>query len=476
MGLRSLGCALVLCLLVAGTASAGPKETHKLGVEAIDAGRWAEAERFFRAAIAERPEERVNRLLKTAYVPHYYLGVALAEAGDCKAAVASWAESNRQAQIEKSDLAADLQRRKSSCQDLLRRIDTARSEVDQLLANVDEAAASLVSLSRTPDLAPSWNQGSPSFSSRQKGAEKKLADARGRFDARTIGEELEQLEQAKSLASSALTELNAALTDARRRLGELNAATAAALEQLEEIEQRARRFLRSISDLAPYPRRLGLRAAAVERHLATVRESKSGSSPQQLATLGDDLNGALNALRRAARRPPGELTRAVEAFLQGSYTEALALLEVPALIDDERTRPHVCLIRAASQHALWVLGGEQDESLRDLAAEAITACNGSEPETEPSEPETEPSILPNERFFSPRFVEFHAATLVAQSDQLEATASLGIEGDLAGGEGDASSEAGEGDADPTETDPAAAGNGQIPEGQNADADTGSDPL
>ena len=431
MGLRRWTCLLLLAVLPVGDSLAGPRETHKLGVEAIKAGRWADAERFFRAAITERSQERFNRVLKSAYLPHYYLGVALAESGNCKAALDSWAESSRQAQIAKSDFKADLDRRRNGCQDLLRRIDATRSEVEQLLVRVDEASTSLSSLSRMPELAPLWSQGSPSFDSRQKSAEKKLIDARGRFADLPLGGELKQLDQAKGLANSALAELNSTLTDARGRLGELNAATAEALEQLEEVEESARRSLRSISDLKPYPQRLGLRAAAVERTLKTVRESKSGSSPQQLAELTDDLKVALTALRRAARRPPKELTRALEAFLNGSYTDTLTLLEDPGLTTNDRTRPHVCLIRAATQHALWVLSGEQDDSLHALATQAITACDGNEPAAEPDQTPSEPSLIPNEKFFSPRFVEFHNATLIAQAAELEVAEGAGADGNEA---------------------------------------------
>ncbi len=452
-------CALALC--IATDAAASPKETHKLGVEAIKSGRWADAERFFRAAIAERPQEKVSRVLKTAYLPHYYLGVALAEQGNCKTALGAWAESTRQGQILKSDHGADLGRRRGACQDRLRRIDAARAEVRELLGRAGDAAASLGSLSKTPDLAPLWNQGTTSFGARQQSAGKKLADAQKHFDDPSPGRELEQLDRAKTLASSALAELNAALTDGRRRLGELNAATAVALEQLEEVEQSARRTLRSISDLAPYPRRLGSRVAAVERKLKEIRESKSESSPQRFAELTGELNDALAALRRAARRPSKALSQAVEAFLTGSYADALALLDAPDLAGDARAQPHVCMIRAASHHALWVLGGELDEALRELAAEAVLACAGEES----AESNASASLPPSTRIYSPRFVDFHGAALEARAQSAELEAS-GLEtGDAGEGAAGAATTSA---APPAESDtPATAG------GQAADDPTGT---
>ena len=414
MGLRAR--ALILCAIVASSAGAAPRETHKLGVEAIEAGRWADAERFFRAAIAERPQEKINRLLKTAYLPHYYLGVALAELGYCQMALESWAESSRQGQIAKSDRVDDLERRRETCQSHLRQIAAAETAVEQLLSRVGESSASLSALSKTPELAPSWNDGEPSLASRQRDAEKQLADARKRLANSQPPGELDQLDAARTLADSALSEFDSVLAAGRQRLGDLNAATAAALEQLEEAEQGARSRLRSVSDLAPFPRRLARRVSAVELKLKEVSESKSGASAQRLIELTAELGDSVKSLRRAARRPPRELSQAVEAFLSGSYEESLSLLDAPRLAKDPRTKPHQCLLRAAAHYGLWVLGGERDDATRDLAVEAIAACAEPADAKKPSEP-------PSTRFFSPRFVDFHVGTLnaLARAAELEAT-------------------------------------------------------
>jgi tetratricopeptide (TPR) repeat protein len=429
--LRTATCGLLLSLLAAGTAVATPKETHKLGVEAIEAGRWEDAERFFREAIAEKPEEKVSKFFDTAYLPHFYLGVALSELGRCQEALDALTESDRQGQIQKSDHASELNQRRTRCQNDLRRIETAKREAEAVLGRADEAAAALKSLSSKPELAPLWNQGEPSFGSRQRSAEKKLAAARERFEAGGAGDELNRLDEAKSLADAALAELKATHTDARRRLGELNAATAAALEQLEVVEEGARELLRSVSDLAPYPRRLGSRVAAVDGLLTAVEESRSSAKPERLTELAAELTDAMGTLRRAAVRPPRELARAVETYLEGSYQDALALLDAAGLTANARARPYVCLIKAASHHGLWVLGGERDDALRDLAVEAITACAGNKTSDEP------PSLPVSPKIFSPRFIEFYDATLQAsaRSAELEAPEDEPAAGDPAAGNG-----------------------------------------
>ncbi len=408
MGLKEAvrSCALALLLIGAGNAGADPKEAHKLGIEAIEAGRWADAERFFRAALADRPEEKVNRLLKTTYLPHYYLGVALSELGNCTAAIDSWAASETQGQIQKSKYAEDLSQRRQRCQNHLRQVAAARTEVEHLLNRVGEASSSLAGLSRTPELAPRWDE--EGFASRQQSAGEKLTEARRRFAERNgANDALTRLDGAKTLAMQALSELDATRADARRRLGELNAAAAAALEQIDAAEDKAGRVLRSVSDLAPYPRRLGSRVAAVDSTLKEIQESKSGASAERLQELQNELEAAVASLRRAARRPPAKLAQAVEAFLAGSYEQALELLEDESLARDRRSKAHVCLLRAASGHALWVLDGERDESLRELATSAITAC--ADNESRPEQDAPPPSL----KFFSPRFAEFHATTLDA---------------------------------------------------------------
>ncbi len=424
MGLKAVVRYATVALLVAtaGAAWADPKEAHKLGVEAIEAGRWADAERFFRAALTERSEEKFNRLLKTAYLPHYYLGVALSELGQCQAAIDSWATSEKQGQIQKSRFAGDLSSRRQRCRAHLQQVSAARSEVEQLLDRVGAASSSLASLSRTPELASRWNE--DGFGARQQAAEKKLAGARRRFEANAgAGADLDRLDEAKTVAMQALADLDATRADARRRLGELNAAAATALEHLETVEQGARRAVRSVSDLAPYPRRLGSRVAAVQRSLKEIEDNKAGASAGQLQELEEELTAAVGGLRRAARRPPEELALAVEAFLNGSFEQTLDLLEDERLAENRRSKPHVCLLRAASGHALWILGGERDEALRELATTAIADCAGGESDQRPESPSL--------KYFSPRFVEFHAATLDAIARAAETLEPLEGDGESA---------------------------------------------
>ncbi len=387
--------------LAAWPAHADWKEVHKLGLEAVDAGRWADAERFFRSAIEERSEEKVNRFLKTAYLPHYYLGIALAEQGQCRAAIKAWNESLRQEQIQRSKQLDDLEQRNKKCQSFLRQVETAATEVKQLLTTVQVSATSVEDLSKTPDLAPVWDEGSPSLRELQQRASRQLTEARQKFDQGKRENLLDLLESSKALANQAQTGFETTTVAARQRISELdNAATGEALQTLEQAEISSRRVLRSIADLAPYPSILGARVAAVEQALKSVVDSKSGANPSRLSQLTDELTVALAALRRSARRPPEKLRQAVEAFFSASYDLVLELTDDSKLKSESRMRAHVCLLRAASRHALWVLGGEGDNGGRDLIAKEIIACA-----------DIDPPLAPDSKFFSPRFLEIHTLVL-----------------------------------------------------------------
>ncbi|MEM7581827.1 MAG: hypothetical protein AAF560_00480 [Acidobacteriota bacterium] len=409
--------------LAAEPAAAEWRETHKRGVEAIAAKRWSDAEELFRSAIGERSTERVNRFLNVAYVPHYYLGVALAEQGRCSAAIASWDESLRQDQIKRSaKLLPDLERRMAECRDTLSQVETATGEVERLLARVQATAADLSDLAKTTELAPLWEEGSPSLNALEQRASQKLASAKTKFEQGKRQAQLDVLDTAKTLTNQAQEDFETAIAMARQRRAELNAATGeAALQKLEQAEISARRILRSIADLAPYPRRLGGRVNEVQDLLQKVVDSKAGADAAALDQLTDELTVSLANLRRAARRPPEQLRQAAEAFFATRFEEVLELTSDEKLTRDRRAKAHVCLLRAASHHALWVLTGEQDETGRETIASEILACA-----------ELDSPLAPDPKYYSPRFVALHSQIL--DEAAAAAVAEAEAEAEAAGGQ------------------------------------------
>ena len=96
-------------------------ESYRSGVEAIEAQRWAVAEERMREALAGRSEEDgklFRRGIPRRYFPHYYLGVALFESGDCAGALESWSESERQGMItRRRNLYGNLLESREECQE-----------------------------------------------------------------------------------------------------------------------------------------------------------------------------------------------------------------------------------------------------------------------------------------------------------------------------------------------------------------------
>lgn len=73
---------------------------YETGVAAAEQGDWEQVEKMMRRAIGEQPEAKRRRMLrKVNYFPHYYLGLARYNQGDCEGALTSWAESERQGAI-----------------------------------------------------------------------------------------------------------------------------------------------------------------------------------------------------------------------------------------------------------------------------------------------------------------------------------------------------------------------------------------
>lgn len=420
-----------LFLLLAAVAHGDARESYKLGVEAVESTRWSEAARFFRAAIDERPEERSHLLPARRYFPHYYLGVALAEDGNCREALGFLEESERQGKIQKqAELFSDLRARIAECRDFLARLDASNAEVDDLLEEGASTASTLAALSQRPVLAPLWAADTRTFASRQRRALDDLEAAGQQAAAGHAAGDLAALGRAEEAASAAIRSLKELISEAREEIGDLNSATAAALESLESGEKEARKALREIADLAPFTGQLGQKARDLERLVGEIQSRKEVARERQLQDLEKELDAAVEALHRATRRPPRQLQETVVAFLEGKYQEVLDRLAD----SDQRYEVYVCPLRSASRYALWILqgGGEEDEQPPAELTSEILTCSELEP------------VLP-ERFLSPRFRQHFAAT-VAAALAAEAADSEGAPGledpsvrveevDLTGGDG-----------------------------------------
>lgn len=98
----------------------------------------------------------------------------------------------------------------------------------------------------------------------------------------------------------------------------------------------------------------------------------------------------------ASPKPPPELVAAGRAYFNGEYSKVEGILQ-GATLDDERARFYAHLFRAAAYHALYLFGGEEDESLLRRAEAEVRECR-------------KPDLNWNRDPFSPRFRAFYDNT------------------------------------------------------------------
>lgn len=122
-------CALLCLLLATGVAGAAaqPKaaavRAYERAARELEFARFGEAVKVFEEAIALDPVESRQPVARPSgmnfepYLPHLALGVARCESGDLSGALASWAESDRQAAARASRGAARLLQRREECTD-----------------------------------------------------------------------------------------------------------------------------------------------------------------------------------------------------------------------------------------------------------------------------------------------------------------------------------------------------------------------
>ena len=392
-------------LLLAATllfpASLGAEENflraYKDGLAAFESRDWEAAAEKMREAVAGRSEES-GRLLKKGYMrrylPHYYLGMALAELGECSGALESLAESERQGVVQRRKLYDDLVRSRERCEgqvQLAEQIGPLKRQLTELESRVRKTA----SLAQDPQLQPVWTEGSPSLASLQSSFQSHVRQAR------TLLDELES-----GAGSDLLKKAETSLAQAREDLQHFDREAAARRTQvasrpprpekpkaedsgraLTQQTAKAAELLEATADAAELQ---DLRADLERLHERARQDPPKAGTPAFDQLLAD-LERSHRALERALDRPPQDLDLAARAFLDGDYprvVEGLSAVE----FEEPRAQAHVHLLRAAALFALHHIRHEEG-LLSDARAEARAALA------------VEPGLTLPERFFSPQFRE-----------------------------------------------------------------------
>jgi hypothetical protein len=369
----------------AAPAAAQGQRAYRDGVKAAEKGDWQAVRDAMTTAIADRAEE------KKRYTPHYYLGLAHFELGDCEAALTSWDTSERQGALGKDELAKVRQGRgvcetRRSEQAAATAARGARSALDQA-ARAAETLRSSVEAS----IDPQWRSGSPSASARQAAAEERLAAVRRSVEQARAKGDAAGLARGEAEAREVKRELDGLHDEALRLIAERGERVGALRSKADALVASARELLRDTRELEPYPPQVKRKRADLESLL--VEFDKSDRDDAYLDGLIARTTFSMQQLKEITASPPRALAKAADSFFAGDY--AGTLTQLAALPDDSpRARAHALLLRAAARYYLWVEQGESDGALLAAATADAAAGRGADA-----------GLQPPPALFSPRFVE-----------------------------------------------------------------------
>jgi hypothetical protein len=385
-------------------------DAYKAGIDAVEAEDWPRAEGLMHTAIAGRAEE-ADRLIRhfhlKPYLPHFYLGLALAEQGRCDEALASFAESARQGVVTGfGDEIAILRAREASCRERVAAEAAARERrqgVADLVAKAEASAASIAELASDPALAPSWDRGEPSLAARLEEARETIARARERLEGGDAPDDA-ALAAATDLARGALGQLEAVRRESELRRSAVAQDVEKVAARLGALAGTGRELLGSTRELARTAPALARRRNALAEAVDRAAGAGADRSLGELQGLAQGLERRIAELRAAAAPPPDALLAAASAWLRGEpdgVLEALAGAEGPddaPSFGDPRAQAHALLLRAAAAYSLHEAGGDPDDRLLEAARRDAAACR-----------RLDPDLAPLPSAFSPRFRAFFAS-------------------------------------------------------------------
>ncbi|MFI5184357.1 MAG: hypothetical protein ACHQNV_08165 [Vicinamibacteria bacterium] len=347
---------VLLLLLSAVGAKADYKDSYRKGIDALDRKRWHEVVRYMREAAAENPTEgeriKLYGLRFETYLPHFYLGAAYVNLGNCEQAVKSFETSRSQGAIRNHPKWPELLDGLKSCEGAATKAPSptptpsrgpdpaalaqAAQAAEAAVAAADDTGRSVASLAADPLLTPVWSR-EPALGRAEAEARDSLSSARAKADAGRRTSDLALLGEARDLAGRAKERFD------------------------------------------------GVRQAAERRRDALRREQVTTPAPSATPPPKAPEGGPTT---------PVDLLAGAQAYFGGHYEESIRFLDRVVGLKG-RSGTQATLLRAAARHALYRAGGERDATLRRQAAEDVAASRRSDP-----------SLAPDSLAFSPQFLEF----------------------------------------------------------------------
>jgi hypothetical protein len=344
-------------------------------------------------------------------VPHYYLGKALKETGDCAGALAAFQTSMQLGVIQQVDEYQDFQTAKSACEVAVVDLTEFMATANQALENLQSANARFARLSDESALRGEWTD---RWEPRLSDSSQLLGVLRNDLSEAEAQRSQAAIEAVTSRAREGKRSIDGAHDLAQARVAVLKEQQVrVAQEQRARASRQLAQAVAAAQSLTP-PRNAGESVVALHRSVITElsRAESIGddASTSSMLALAREINAATRRFSEAAqawrleqqeiatRTPPPMLQRLAEVYFSGDYAETRRLAD-PAQVDDERVRIQIHLFRAAASYKLFVLTGEEESAHLRQAEEDVKAIKA-----------IDDGFSPYISAFSPRFLDFFRNT------------------------------------------------------------------
>lgn len=366
-------------MLFAAPAVADFKQDYLNAVKALNKGDVQEAISEFRSAIADNPQAdpavRFYGMRREPYLPHFFLGNALYQAGDCVGAMQAWQTAEQQGVAasagEGAALAANMANCASVTVDLTEFIAAAGTAIDGLEAAIGRYS----DLSGEPLLRNEWSN---RWQPEQATAESLAASLRRDLSAAEQASDQAAMETVTQQARTETNRINGLRDLALATVEDLRANQAERLAaEREQAERELRQAIASAGSVQQ-PAGASEQMVALKRDLDSQLQRAEGisssASALNLRELAQGINSTIRRLEEARqnwqaemqtlaeRTPPPELKQIAESYFAGDY-QAVNRSANPDRFDEPRPRVQALLFRAAANFSLYVLSGEQNSAL-----------------------------------------------------------------------------------------------------------------
>ena len=383
-------------------------EYYKVGVAAVESEDWDRVGEMMQRAIEIQPnaKARVKKgLFFKRYLPHYYLGQAFYETGDCAAALASWQESEAQWVVTRFPEYDQLKAAREDCSRQHSELEYSLSQAKGLV--VSAGTSGLKARQRLADLQATGVTGAESLVQRLTVAETDLRDAEILLGQRN--QDVSDLRLSVSKAAKARDGFDSISREASQWIQSIAREQVQMRADLNQLAIEGERALEESEFLDPYPPGIAQRRVRVGSLIKQASGVGASAGDDEVNRLATALQQAISALESSVAEPPRALTLAAEAFLGGRYSQVLEILgETESGSSKVTAQAH--LLQAAALFSLYHSQGGVHAELLNQARQEVRSCQ--------SVAAAVPTPSPN--IFSPRFIEFfevQQATLVAESGE-----------------------------------------------------------